>query len=95
MMRTETQNAVAGGATPAKPMTRLGWVTIVVGALTLIMAFLPATNFPAGVLAAVGLLLGLTCLIVDRAFNTLALLGTVMCSTAVTAAVIMGFIYGS
>lgn len=72
---------------------RLGVLVAVVAALALVGAFIPVSTIGAAVLAAVGLALGVGCLIRDPGFNRAALIGTLLCSAALSAAIIMTFVY--
>jgi hypothetical protein len=53
---------------------------------------IPYGTIPAGILAVAGLVIGIACLIRDPGFNLLALIGTVLCSAAVTTVVIVAFL---
>lgn len=62
-------------------------------AVALVGAFIPLGTLAAGVLAFIGLVLGVGCLIRDPGFNLPGLVGTLLSSAAVSAAVIMVFVY--
>lgn len=72
---------------------RLGVLVAIVSAVALVGAFIPVSTIGAGVLAALGLAFGVGCLIRDPGFNRAALVGTVLCSAALSAAVIMTLVY--
>lgn len=80
---------------PSATMRRFGFVVVLVGAVALIGAFIPGLTIVALILAVIGLGLGIVCLILDQSFNTLALIGTVVSSAAVSLSIIMGIVYGS
>lgn len=72
---------------------RLGRAVVVMAAVALVGAFIPAASIAAGVLALLALVLGLSCLVRDPGFNLVALGGTLLSSAAVALAVIMAFVY--
>lgn len=72
---------------------RLSVAVMVAAAVALVGAFIPVGTFTAGVLALLSLMLGVGCLIRDPGFNLPALVGTLLSSAAVSAAVIMTFVY--
>jgi hypothetical protein len=76
-------------------MQRFGSMVVMLGAVALVGAFIPGVTFFALILALVGLALGIVCLVIDRSFNVLGLVGTLVSSAAVSLAIIMGIVYGS
>lgn len=76
-------------------MRRFGFMVVLVGAIALVGAFIPGVTVFVLVLAVVGLALGIICLVLDRSFNVLGLIGTLVSSAAVSLAIIMGIVYGS
>lgn len=72
---------------------RFGVAVMIAAAVALVGAFIPLGTITAGVLAILGLVLGVSCLIRDPGFNLPALIGTLLSSAAVSAAVIMLFVY--
>lgn len=72
---------------------RLGVAIVVVATLALGGAFIPAETITAGVFAIISLVLGVGCLIRDPGRNLPALAGALLSSAAVSAAVIMAFVY--
>jgi hypothetical protein len=72
---------------------RVGVAVVIMAAVALVGAFIPLSTIAAGVLAILGLVLGVGCLIRDPGFNLPALVGTLLSSAAVSAAVIMMFVY--
>jgi hypothetical protein len=67
----------------------LGIASIVIAALALTAAFIPLVSIPAGVLGLIGMAIGILCLARDPGFNSPALIGTLLSSAAVSAAVVM------
>ena len=76
-------------------MQRFGSMVVLAGAIALVGAFIPGITFFALLLGLAGLALGIVCLIIDRSFNVLGLIGTLVSSAAVSLAIIMGIVYGS
>jgi hypothetical protein len=76
-------------------MHRFGSMVVLVGAVSLVGAFIHGIALFALVLAVIGLALGILCLILDRSFNVAALVGTIVSSAAVSLSIIMGIAYGS
>ncbi|WP_349899264.1 hypothetical protein [Parafrigoribacterium soli] len=73
--------------------TRAGWAVVVMAVVALAGSFIPLASVASGVLALLGLVLGLSCLIRDTGFNRPALGGTLLSSAAVAASVIMTIVY--
>jgi len=73
---------------------RLGRGVVVAAAVALLGAFIPLASIAAGVLGLLALALGLSCLVRDPGFNRPALVGILLSSAAVVAAVLMALIYG-
>jgi hypothetical protein len=76
-------------------MKRFGSMVVLVGGMALAGAFIPGITLGALILAVVGLVLGIACLIMDESFNTLGLIGTLVASAAVSLSIIMAIVYGS
>ena len=76
-------------------MMRFGTMVLLTSVVALAGAFIPGVTLFALVLAVIGLALGIVCLIIDRSFNALGLVGTVVSSAAVSLSIIMGIVYGS
>lgn len=76
-------------------MSRFGSMVLFAGALALVAAFIPGFTIAALLVGVLGLALGIVCLLIDRSFNVLALIGTITASAAVSLAIIMGLVYGS
>jgi uncharacterized membrane protein YkgB len=72
---------------------RVGVAVVTMAAVALVGAFIPLGTVAAGVLAVITLVLGVSCLIRDPGFNLPALIGTLLASAAVSAAIIMLFVY--
>ena len=72
---------------------RFGVAVVIAALVALVGAFIPLSTIAAGVLAFLGLALGVSCLIRDPDFNPPALVGTLLSSVAVSTAVIMMFVY--
>lgn len=80
---------------PTTTMQRFGSMVVLVSAIALVGAFIPGVTFVALILAIVGLVLGIACLIIDRSFNVAGLIGTVISSAAISFSIFMGIVYGS
>ncbi|MEO7122276.1 MAG: hypothetical protein ABI400_03990 [Lacisediminihabitans sp.] len=66
---------------------------LAVAAVALVGAFIPLSTVAAGALATLGLIFGASLLVRDPKFNWRALAATLLSSAAVSAAVIMTFVY--
>jgi hypothetical protein len=87
--QTQPREAVAGLVASAAPLRNFGIAAIVIAAIALIAAFIPLLSIPAGALGLIAMAIGIMCLVRDPGFNSHALVGTLLSSAAVSAAVIM------
>lgn len=82
-----------GGQPPAKTGNGLGLAALIVGGVAFIGAFIPFVNFATGLLAFVGLVLGIIALFLKNKSKGLAIAGTAVSLVAMILSIVLAITY--